>query len=137
MSIIKIFFLITVFLDHCWLLKILNSLYKVLFFLIQFKDIWILIHQFLIQIYCVRHNILYKWHWIFVDSNIEIENLNEIVIKIQWTDWYEYWYEYWFLCYRRLLLYRRSLCKSLLFCHSDDDDDDVEKGSEVNFVNDD
>jgi len=38
---------------------------------------------------------------------------------------------------RRLLLYRRSLCKSLLFCHSDDDNDDVEEGSKINFENDD
>ncbi len=87
----------------------------------------------------MRHSILYEWYWIFIDSNIEIENLNEIIVKIQWTDWCEYWYEHWFLCYRRLLLYRRSFCKSLLFCHSDDDDDDddVEEGSEINFVNDD
>ncbi len=32
---------------------------------------------------------------------------------------------------------RRSLCKNFSFCYSDDDDDDVEKDSKIDFVNDD
>ncbi len=104
---------------------------------IQLIDLWVLIHHLLIQIYCMRHSILWEWWWVLVDSNIILINLNRGIThevqnkrRCEWgsnTLW-GCLNRLWGGCFCRfecLLLCRRSLCRGLSFSH-DNGDSEVE-----------
>ncbi len=140
MFMIEIILFITVFLNYQCLLMVSNHSYKALYFFIHLIDFWVLLYCLLVQIYCVKHSILWEQQWVLVDSDIvlkkdriiivdEIEDRNRRNKRCEWglkTLWGSN-----YPCSECLLLYRRSLRRGLLFSHNNSDD---EGNSDVKLV---
>lgn len=105
----------------------------ILYSFVQLIDLRVLVHDLLIQIYCMGHSILWGRRWVLVDSDSDIVLEEDRVVVVDEVEDRNRGCglggsnRLWVGCFLRLgclLLCRRSLHRGLPFSHGDSDDGD-------------